>query len=322
MMKCRLPYLAGILLIPAFIFSSCLPAIDNLPPRTPELPTDNIYSTAKSMGAIYFFSRALEISGLDYMLRTEGPFTVFAPGNGAFIRYLNKNNYFDINEVPPEELKKLLLNHIIPESIRYLELRPEYRSTLRKIEITDNPLSLYIGRVPQFYINGVSEIISQHWTATNGYIYLVSEIIEPPLINNHLLSNPDLTLFTESVRLAGFSDLLSSKENIYTVFAPTNKAFSVLIDENPAWNTLEDIPLEALRNILRYHIIESKNLLSRKLRNEQSVVTSANTPIVIDRDYDLIRLRDRTNNVAKIMQKDIQAENGIIHIIDRVILPE
>ena len=211
---------------------------------------------------------------------------------------------------------------MIPGSIPFLELRPEYRSSLLPAFNSDNPLSIYIGRYPQFFINGKSELLSQNWKATNGQLYLVSELVEIPTLFDHLGSNPDLNPFLDALNRLDLKDWVLKPDQQKTLFVPTENAFNEFLDQYPEWNTLSDVPEAVLDKILKYHILEDTNLLSIKMRNSQNLVTSNGASLGIERDYDLVRLKDRSGQTARILTANIQADNGVIHIINRVLLPE
>ena len=118
------------------------------------------------------------------------------------------------------------------------------------------------------------------------------------------------------------ASLVSTFENqgSFTVFAPTNDAFQSLLNSNPSWNTLEDIPVATLDLVLKYHVL-SAEVMSSDL-SDSYVTTLAQGP-----NSEAITLQiDVTggiqfNGSADPVDVDIKASNGIIHIIDEVMLP-
>ncbi|MCC6571335.1 MAG: fasciclin domain-containing protein, partial [Chitinophagales bacterium] len=110
-----------------------------------------------------------------------------------------------------------------------------------------------------------------------------------------------------------------SADGPLTVFAPTNAAFAALLEELDA-DSLDDIDNETLISVLKYHVVSGK-VLAGDLSDEQEVA-----PILGDQTFtiDLTggdKIVDANDRVANITTTDIEASNGVIHVIDKVILP-
>lgn len=131
--------------------------------------------------------------------------------------------------------------------------------------------------------------------------------------------NSDLSTLVAALKLAGLDGTLNTS-GTYTVFAPTNAAFQALLDGNPAWNSLSDIPADVLKNILLFHVLGSE-VKAAGLTN-----TYVNTLAVGPND-EKVSLQVATtggvvfNGSTKPITTDIDANNGIIHTVDKVMLP-
>lgn len=131
--------------------------------------------------------------------------------------------------------------------------------------------------------------------------------------------NPDFSILVAAVKRAGLVDVLSSA-GPFTVFAPTNAAFESLLKELGAAK-LEDIPVETLKSVLLYHVISAKVPSSAVATGYVS--TNAEGPndskvsLYITKDSKGVKIDDRANVTAV----DIAASNGVIHVIDKVLLP-
>ncbi|MFT6165924.1 MAG: transforming growth factor-beta-induced protein [Vicingaceae bacterium] len=110
----------------------------------------------------------------------------------------------------------------------------------------------------------------------------------------------------------------------FTVFAPTNEAFVELLATNTNWNRISDIDATTLTNVLLYHVLGSK-VMSGDLTddtyaitlNEQGTASGENTVIEVD-----VTGGAKLNNSANIIAVNIEATNGVIHIIDEVLMPQ
>jgi transforming growth factor-beta-induced protein len=125
------------------------------------------------------------------------------------------------------------------------------------------------------------------------------------------VSNPDFSILVDAVKKAELVDALSA-EGPFTVFAPTNEAFRSLFSQLGV-NGIEDLSAEQLTPILTYHVVAGK-VMSADLSNT-SVATLNGQKIKVD-------LTDGVKiNESKVVAADVEGKNGVIHVIDRVLLP-
>jgi uncharacterized surface protein with fasciclin (FAS1) repeats len=126
------------------------------------------------------------------------------------------------------------------------------------------------------------------------------------------VSNPDFSILVEAVSKAGLVDALSA-EGPFTVFAPTNDAFKSLFSQLGV-SGVKDLTAEQLTPILTYHVVAGK-VMSTDLSNT-SVATLNGQKIKIDLSSG-VKIND-----SKVVAADIEGKNGVIHVIDSVLLPE
>jgi transforming growth factor-beta-induced protein len=129
----------------------------------------------------------------------------------------------------------------------------------------------------------------------------------------------NLTSLVAAVTRADLVSTLSSNGS-FTVFAPTNDAFQDLLDSNANWNSLDDIPVETLRSVLLFHVLEGE-VMSTDLSN-----TYVNTLSTGPNDEPLSLQVEITGSVlfngdATPLTTDVLASNGVVHVIDKVMLP-
>lgn len=132
--------------------------------------------------------------------------------------------------------------------------------------------------------------------------------------------NPNLTILVQAVVAAGLDDDLSGT-GPFTVFAPTDAAFAALLDELDV-TALGDIDSDLLLAVLKYHVVSGK-VLAGSLTDGQTV-----TPILggVGNTFEIdltggAKIVDANDRVANITATDIAASNGVVHVIDKVILP-
>lgn len=133
------------------------------------------------------------------------------------------------------------------------------------------------------------------------------------------VATPNLSTLVAAVQKAGLVDALKG-DGPFTVFAPTNDAFQSLLDSNDDWNSLDDIPVETLKNVLLFHVVNDK------VTSSQLSDTYVNTLAVGPNDKNISLQIEKTgavefNGDAKPVAVDVNASNGIVHVIDKVMLP-
>jgi transforming growth factor-beta-induced protein len=131
--------------------------------------------------------------------------------------------------------------------------------------------------------------------------------------------NNGLTSLVEAVLRADLAETLSG-DGSFTVFAPTNEAFQALLDSNADWNSVEDIPVETLQAVLLFHV------LSTEVRSTDLSDTYVNTLSTGPNDEALSLQVEVTGDIefngdAKPVVVDVEASNGVVHVIDKVMLP-
>ncbi len=122
-----------------------------------------------------------------------------------------------------------------------------------------------------------------------------------------------------------FGDTVSGelkKAGSITLFAPSNGAFQSLLDGNTSWNTLFDIPRAELKGILLHHIGSSNNFQTDQFVDGQTINTLGASSLSINNGSSLqVGTTASSNAPANLMANDIQSINGVIHIIDKVLMP-
>ena len=281
---------------------------------------------ASSMNYSYLLY-ALQKTDLDDILNGEGNYTLYAPNNRAFIGFLMRRGYNTLDEVPIEALKKLLLNHVMAGQIRYRDFKSGYYPTAAGSDVNDRPLSIYINQVNmRVTLNGSSRIVQGNINASNGVIHAVNAVIPIPSLVTFVLADPNLynlsLALTRDDLTEDFPTILNTENGRapapFTVFAPNNMAFVDLLNELEI-DRLNLIDEPTLNLTLNHHVLVETNTFSSDLSDNLTLSTLGGD--ITANVSDGVSLTDGNARVSKIIASDIQANNGVLHIIDKVILP-
>ncbi len=282
------------------------------------------YELVSSDSNLSSLKAAIDKAGLSATFNQSGTLTLFAPTNAAFATFLQANGYASLNDVPTAALKTLLMNHVLNSEVKAAAISTGYVSTLAMGSASSTrPISMFINTNGGVKINGVSNVVATDIDANNGVIHKVDAVIGLPTIVTHATANPQFTSLVSALTrsdMPNFVGILSGTANSpFTVFAPTNSAFSSLLTEIGAAN-LAAIPKTTLENTLKYHVVTGANVGSNNLTNNMMVPTFQGGSFKITTTGGA-KITDNNNRVSNIIVTDVQCSNGIIHAIDKVLLP-
>ncbi len=302
----------------ALLLTSCEETRDDF--ETPK----SIYELASSDADLSNLKAAIDKAGLAGTLGASGSFTIFAPSNAAFSQFLADNGFASLNDVPTAALKEILLNHVLASKVMAAQVTTGYVSTLAKGNASSaKNLSMYINTASGVKINGISTVTKTDISASNGVIHKVDKVIGLPTVVTHALANPNFSsLVTALTRsdMPNFAAILSGTTNSpFTVFAPTNAAFTSLLTELSLPN-LGAVPTSTLENVLKYHVVAGANVLSTDITNNMSVNTFQGGTFKITTTGG-VKITDANNRISNVIATDVQCSNGVIHAIDKVLLP-
>jgi uncharacterized surface protein with fasciclin (FAS1) repeats len=287
-------------------------------------PIDNsIAGLASRTANLSILVEALNKVNLTTTLTSSGTYTVFAPTNAAFTTFLATTPYATIDDVPDAVLKEILLNHVIGSVAKSTDLSTGYIKTLGKgASSPTNTLSMFVNvGTSGVTLNGVSMVTTADIMASNGVIHIVDEVINLPTIVTHALANPNFTSLVGALTSAGQPDFVSilSGTGPFTVFAPTNNAFTALNIEL-APGGIAGVSAANLTKVLRYHVVNG-GILASSLTDGQIVPTLQTPQTFTIQLSNGAKIKDANNRIATITATDVQCANGVIHVLDKVLLP-
>jgi len=318
-------YKLSSVLFMSFSFISC--DVDDNESYSPP-PLSTITEFAASNSDLSNLAAALSAADGNLLsLLNGGNYTVLAPNNWAFEVWLGNNGYTSIDEVPTDILKNVLLNHVISGTVRSSDLAATgsgYTST--NATNTDGDfLSMYFSTNNGVVFNGVTTVLNPDIAASNGVVHVVDLLIELPTVVTFATTNPGfetlVTALTRDDLSEDFVSILSTTTEPapFTVFAPTNEAFSSLFSELSI-DSLNDIDTATLESTLGTHVVAEANVRFEDLSDGMLITTIGDDlTISVGTGPLLVDLNGRTANIIAV---DIQAYNGVIHVIDNVMLPQ
>ena len=313
---------AVVLFALASVFLASCGDDDDSNPTGPE--TKSIATIAAETDDLSLLVEALELTDLDATLDAEGTFTVLAPNNAAFEALLATNaEWKTLSDIPVNDLKNILLYHVLGTKVKSTSFTETYVKTMA-VGPEDSKLSLKVTTTGGLKFNEEAKPIKADIEANNGVIHTIDKVILPVNIVEHILNNPDLSVLFEALADSRHTiDLVTilNQQSPYTLFAPTNAAFEALLATNPSWNSTSDIPIGLLTGTLGYHLLINQNVEASELQDGQSLETYIGSNIDVDLT-DGAKLKTASGQTVSISVTDIQGTNGVIHVIDAVLLPQ
>ena len=310
------------ILVLALSFQSCDDDNDTI-----VLENRTITDIAVSTSNLSILVDALQRTNLDATLDGSGSYTVLAPTNTAFTAFLQANNFSSLDDVPTAVLRETLLNHVIQGEARSNQLSTGYTTTLATSVASGENMSIYINTDNNVMFNGVSTVSTADIDASNGVIHIVDAVVAIPSLVTFVTADAELSILVQALTrndlTTDFVGTLSTTGTTgvapFTVFAPDNDAFVSLLGELQV-GALGDIDAATLESTLKKHVLVDTNVRSTDLEDGASVETFNGTNITIDLDggAKIIDPNDRISNIETV---NIQANNGVMHKISRVILP-
>jgi uncharacterized surface protein with fasciclin (FAS1) repeats len=270
---------------------------------------------------------AAQKAGLDDELSAaSASLTVFAPTDTAFNTLATTLGFADatamVTALPAPALASILSYHVLPARRTAADLTAGgatqdtiYNfsgaaaklglSTTNGVRITDAVLTqaaVTIANVP----------------ASNGVIHVINKVLVPPGVLNVVQMAQLNPTFSTLVGAVGSASLVTTLSGAgpFTVFAPTNAAFTAI------QSTVAGLTPAQLSTVLTYHVLPSQ-VLSSGIPFNTPINTVANQTISIAAGPapTIATITDTTGGGSKITAVDVRASNGVIHVIDRVLLP-
>lgn len=272
------------------------------------LPPTNVAEKIYTSASHTTLFAAVEAAGLGSALAGAEALTVFAPTDDAFAALPEGTVEALLADIPT--LTGILTNHAVGAKVASTDLSEgrTYAETLAGTNIT-----IELGAGVTVYGENSATVTAADVMATNGVIHVVDAVILPAVsIAAIARTTADLSILTSVLEDTGLYSAVANLEADLTVFAPLNSAFTPLIDDG----TIESLTAEQLEAVILYHVLPGTVLSTdisgtvevASLQGQDLTVSAANGGVTVNTD-------------ATVQVADIGAANGVIHVIDAVLIP-
>lgn len=269
-----------------------------------------ILETAKAAGSFTTLEAALTAAGLTDALAGDGPFTVFAPTDAAFAA-LPEGTIASL--LAPEAkgmLQNILTYHVVAGNMMAKEVvKSDFLTGLNGQRLN---LNMKDGSA---YLAG-AKIVSTDIVCSNGIIHVIDAVMLPNTsdVIDTAVEAGDFKTLAAALGAANLIEALKG-DGPFTVFAPTDAAFAAL-PKGTVENLLKKENRQMLTDILTYHVVPGRIFAGMAIKSESAASLQGGS----------LRFRFLEDtflvNNSRIIKSDLESSNGVIHVIDKVLLPE
>lgn len=269
----------------------------------------DIVDTAVEAGSFKTLAAALQAADLVEALKGEGPFTVFAPTDEAFAKLPEGTVQSLVQPANKKQLQSILTYHVakgaVPAS-KVVKLNGAKTLNGQRVDIEVKEGKVMVDD---------AQVVTTDIKCSNGIIHVINKVIMPATepIPTVAEKAGNFSTLLAAVQAAGLAETLSG-EGPFTVFAPTDEAFSKIPSET-LQSLLKPENKSKLVDILKYHVVSGR-VYSEDALEAGAAKTLQGGSIKVSTSGDAAKIND-----AKLLKTDIDASNGVIHVIDAVIMP-
>ena len=299
------------------------------PAQTTATGQKNIVQTAAAAGKFKTLGALVKKAGLAGKLSAPGNLTVFAPTDRAFAN-LKKSDPAFYNKVATNKklLQSVLTYHVVGKRIPAAAATAGAKKGLKVKTAQGESIALSFkgGRI---VLNGTARVVIPDVKASNGVIHAINAVLVPPSLSQPpaptqsivqiASGNPNFSTLVSLVQKAVLAEAISAP-GPFTVFAPTNEAFAKLAKAAPATYAAVLADPALLAKVLTYHVVAGD------IKSAQAIAVARQNGTVKPLEGEAISLSLKDgkltlNGSATVVTADILATNGVIHVIDTVIVP-
>ena len=311
------PVMLLLISIPVFLFS-CEKDDDDVS------ASNSITDVVVSGANFTTLETAVLKANLQATLNGSGPFTVFAPDDAAFAA--SGITPAVLNTLTSTQVESILLYHTIGAEIKAADVPAGPNAKV----VTASGDSIFVTKnASGVYVNGI-KVAAADVAADNGVIHVIGRVLMPPvgnIVETAVASGLDSLVKAVTIATTApggdpnLANTLGSAK--LTVFAPTNAAFTQLLGAL-GLTKIDDIPVATLLAVLRYHVVGGRAFSSDLSNGSLSMLASGNTTVNLTNGTDsgpTITGNGNGGNKANITATNIVTRNGVVHLIDRVLIP-
>ena len=299
------------------------------PAQTTAKGEKNIVQTAVAAGKFKTLGALVKKAGLVGTLSAPGNLSVFAPTDQAFAN-LKKRDPALYNKVATNKklLQSVLTYHVVGKRIPAAAAVAAAKKGLKVKTVQGESIALSF-KGGKIILDGTARVVIPDVKASNGVIHAIDAVLVPPSLSKPSAptqsivqiasGNPDFSTLVSLVQKAGLVEAISAP-GPFTVFAPTNEAFAKLAKAAPATYAAVLADPALLAKVLTYHVVAGDIKSARAV----AVGRQNGTVKPLEGEAISLSLKDgklTLNGSATVVTADILATNGVIHVIDTVIVP-
>lgn len=285
-------------------------------------PTQNVVQLAQAQN-LNALVAATSKAGLAGALSDPGAnLTVFAPTDAAFNALAQRLGFPDadalVTALPASALASILTYHVLPSRKTAADLTSGGATQPTIYNFAGSATSLTLNNSSGVRITDAvltqAGVTTADVLATNGVVHVIDKVLVPPgvlTVVQMAQANPALSTLVGAVGSAGLVSTLSGA-GPFTVFAPTDAAFSAIA------STVASLTPAQLGTVLTYHVLGDQ-VLSTQIPFGVAVSTVSGQTLTINNNP--LSITDKTLTPAPITATDIRASNGVIHVVDKVLIP-
>ncbi len=268
---------------------------------------------------------------VDTLRRTPAAYTVFAPDNNAFAAA--GLNSAGIAAATPAAVKTILQYHIISGSVVFAS---NIATATNTKTIMSNGDSTFITKKANgnIFVNGV-QVTMADIGCVNGVAHKVGRVIRPAtgnIVATAVASTGVLDSLVKAIQLVNAATVATGGDptitatlsnSLLSVFAPTNAAFTKYLQDSSLTN-INQIPVARLNSILKFHVVTGRNFSSELVNGNITMLAGGATTVNLTNGTGggpTIKGNGNGTNLCNIIATDILCRNGVVHLIDRVLLP-
>lgn len=318
----KLPFkLRPAALLVAVLCTTLLTSCNNDDEATPQTVTDVVIADDR----FTLLEAAVVRAGLADALRTTANITVFAPTDAAF-RAAGFADVAAINATPVATLASVLQYHVLGTRAISSGI-PTADNTALPTLLTTNGTVYVTKKATGVSVNG-ARVTQADVEASNGVIHVIDKVLLPPAGNLlqvvqalNTANNNQYSLLIAAATRAGATVLnaLSTAAGPFTLFAPNNAAFTAAGFANEA--AINAAPVATLQAVLLNHVVGVRAFSTNLSSSSVNSAGGGPLAIVVGSNGVTVAGRGNGTNLSNVTRTDIVATNGIIHLIDRVLLP-
>ena len=295
-----------------------------------ELPKPNLVEAATKAGLTTLLAAVTAVDGLPNALLSAGAITVFAPTNEAFAAALQVFKAANLNELVikiggVKNLEKVLGFHVVPAVAFSKDLAATNSFTTLSgqnliVNKTGNTVTV------QDALGRTAQVVAADVAISNGVVHVINGMMLPDLMLPNVVEAANAAGLTTLIAAVTAADLGGTLLNApaITVFAPSNAAFSAALQAFGAANLNQLVAkiggIQNLQTILGFHVVPAVAFAS-DLAATNTFTTVAGQSLTVTKSANGVTVTDARGNVAKVTTADVAIENGVVHVIDRVLLP-